>query len=665
MPSPVWYFRRLRRMSPAEVGWRTQDRIRQELWTRRSFGPAPQSARDRRGPVVPTAAQDAVPEDARAALIDAADRLLDGKWEVLGTLREDMVAPDWSLDPTSGRSYPERECSFRIDYRSAGDGRNVKQVWELSRHHHLTVLAAAFWLTGDERYATRAAEHLRSWWQANPVLTGVNWNSGIELGIRLISWVWTRRLLEAWQGAPDLFENNPVAHQQVYWHQRWLAAFRSKGSSANNHVIAEAAGQLVASTGFDWFGESAGWAADATALLEAELGNNTFDDGLNREQAFEYHGLVTQLGVIAAAEAQACGRGPGLATWHLLCRSVDALAALADEAGGPPRYGDGDDGRALVVDDPAASRWASLLATGAALFGPQRWWPQTTADVQSVWLAAMVGRRVDGGRRAERRGAHFPDAGVTILRSPPGEHDEIWCRLDGGPHGFLSIAAHAHADALSVEVRVGGIEVLADPGTYCYYSQPAFRRYFRSTLGHNTLELGGLDQSVAGGPFMWIRRAESSVLEADVDGTGLQRWSASHDGYERLEVPVIHRRTVTLRPVEGRLEIVDELETDGSNSARLAFHLGPSVEAVVEGNRAILCWVGPHAEGRRAVLTLPTALTWKAYRGSAEPVLGWYSSGFGRLQPATTLVGTGELGRSVLRTVFSLSQPLPEPLAQQ
>ena len=49
----------------------------------------------------------------------------------------------------------------------------------------------------------------------------------------------------------------------------------------------------------------------------------------------------------------------------------------------------------------------------------------------------------------------------------------MWCRRDAGPHGYLSIAAHAHADALSIEVRHDGVDVLADPGTYCYHGDDA------------------------------------------------------------------------------------------------------------------------------------------------------------------------------------------------
>ena len=112
--------------------------------------------------------------------------------------------------------------------------------------HHVTVLAAAFALSGDERYAERAASHLRSWWAQNPFLSGVHWTSGIETGLRLISWVWVRRLLEAWEEQLGYSRDNEVALAQIWWHQHYLASFRSRGSSANNHVIAEAAGLLVA-----------------------------------------------------------------------------------------------------------------------------------------------------------------------------------------------------------------------------------------------------------------------------------------------------------------------------------------------------------------------------------------------------------------------------------
>jgi hypothetical protein len=73
---------------------------------------------------------------------------------------------------------------------------------------------------------------------------------------------------------------------------------------------------------------------------------------------------------------------------------------------------------------------------------------------------------------------------------------------------------------------------------------------------------------------------------------------------------------------------------------RLAFHLGPAFSADLAGSRAVLTWARD-GEDRSAVLDLPGELSWRAHRGETDPPLGWYSPGFGRKDPATTLVGTG------------------------
>ena len=94
----------------------------------------------------------------RSALVRAADTVLAGTWTVLGSHRTDSADPDWFLDPVTGRRAPDRQLAFRVHHRDEAETGNIKQVWEMSRHHHITVLAAAWWLTQDERYADAAAE---------------------------------------------------------------------------------------------------------------------------------------------------------------------------------------------------------------------------------------------------------------------------------------------------------------------------------------------------------------------------------------------------------------------------------------------------------------------------------------------------------------------------
>ena len=250
---------------------------------------------------------------------------------------------------------------------------------------------------------------------------------------------------------------------------------------------------------------------------------------------------------------------------------ADSAAALVDERLRPPRQGDSDEGRGLLLDAPAANRWPSLLALADALVGRLDWWPRPPADAGSVIVGALAGakRHVEG--RPGQRPSRFADAGVTLLRTS-GEN-EIWCRCDGGPHGYLSIAAHAHADALSVEVRYAGIDILADPGTYCYHGERAWRSYFRSTIAHNTAELGGRSQSSERGPFMWARHAQAREVEVIDDGD-IARWTAEHDGYASLDPPALHRRSVLLDRASRSIDIIDEIE-GGSHDVRLAFHSRP------------------------------------------------------------------------------------------
>jgi hypothetical protein len=295
-----------------------------------------------------------------------------------------------------------------------------------------------------------------------------------------------------------------------------------------------------------------------------------------------------------------------------------------------------------------------LLAIGDAVFGALPWWPATTPDAASLAIGALLGRRMDGDVRPATRPSHFADAGLTVLRTAP--ENEIWCRCDGGPHGYLSIAAHAHADALSVEVRHRGVPVLVDPGTYCYQGDPAWRAYFRSTIAHNTIELDGHDQSDSEGPFLWVRHAQSQVHDSSTGPGDRQRWSASHDGYLALAHPAHHRRMVELDADARTLRIVDQLESAASHGVRMAFHLGPSIDVVLTGDRAELCWEDDDGATVRAVLELPGWLDWTAYRGSTQPILGWYSPAFGHKLPATSLVGQGELAWATLDTVLRFAE---------
>ena len=285
---------------------------------------------------------------------------------------------------------------------------------------------------------------------------------------------------------------------------------------------------------------------------------------------------------------------------------------------------------------------------------------------RAVRPAGLVADRRRRRRRAHRRAAarsshrpgsparpvprpgrpHFADAGMTILRRarrPTG--GEIWCRCDGGPHGFLSIAAHAHADALSVEVRHDGVDVLADPGTYCYHGEPAWRALLpldarRTTPWSSTAPTSPCRVARSCGPGTPEPGAGRSASSRRAPRAGRPSTTATAAADSRLCTAGRSSSTATRRT----LRVVDEVDSPlrprpagwRSTSAR-------SSTADCDGARALLSWTPTAATQRSAVLELPDRLRWTAHRGELDPPLGWYSAGFGRREPATTLVGHGRI----------------------
>src|SRR5262249_48323323 len=147
------------------------------------------------------------------------------------------------------------------------------------------------------------------------------------------------------------------------------------------------------------------------------------------------------------------------------------------------------------------------------------------------------------------------------LRSLPDAPGTLTVRVDHGPHGFLSTTAHAHADALAFELWVGGHPVLIDPGTYCYQGEPEWRRYFRSTRAHNTLEIAGADQAGQAGPFLWSCGPASWTKAASgIDDGNVAELTVAHDGYHRLESKATHRRHFHLDRANRMLTVEDRID---------------------------------------------------------------------------------------------------------
>ncbi len=656
-----WYVKRLSAMAPEEIAHRFFDRFHEAQWRRRYYAKAAPSAtlatkRHFIGGLSRERAKDA-PKGARENLLRVADRLLAGEWRTFAITRTDITPDvDWHLDPTTQTRAPADAYTFDIPFVGGASRFDTKYVWELSRHHQTTLLAMAFWLTGEDRYARAAAGLTQSWIRANPFLAGIHWASGIELGMRLIAFAWTRRLLADWPEVATHFENNESFAHAIVRHQWLLAHRRSYGSSANNHLIYEMAGLFVSTCCMPWHADAAAWRRRAARILEREFPKQIFPEGYTRELASDYNGFVLEALVICLIEGALVSAPLNTQASDCAQRMLDWLAANSDCRGHPPRQGDGDDATGLLLDAPDYDRWHDLsclrdawlgqppheapslrawllgpLAHPTNLSSPRKRGPSSTINPERTvnWVPACAGMTEKG---------RAPESGLIILRARARTPSEIWCAFDAGPLGYLSIAAHGHADALSLELRYGGAPVLADPGTFAYAGP--WRDWFRSTAAHNTVEFGGLSQSESGGPFLWTRHVRARLLRVEglEDDAPCASAVGEHDGYIGQRFAGRHQRNVMLDRQNAMLTIRDGLAAACPVPLRMSWHLHPDIVCSLAGHSAEL------ACGNAVLrLALPGALAWRAVRGSEDIGPGWYTPSFDMKCPTTALIGEGML----------------------
>lgn len=299
----------------------------------------------------------------------------------------------------------------------------------------------------------------------------------------------------------------------------------------------------------------------------------------------------------------------------------------------------------------ALSNYASLLATGALLFDRADFARKARQlDDKTRWL--MPSERIVAFERLASANSPvtvrraFPQSGYYIMGSDFDTPEEVRMLVDAGPLGYLSLAAHGHADALSIVLNVGGEEVLVDPGTYAYHTDPEWRRYFRSTRAHNTVLIDDADQSTQRGNFMWTRHAIARCLHFGTQGS-IQRFLGEHDGYSALREPIEHQREIVYDVEQRIFTIRDILEGVGTHEVaqhwHFSEHLAPSADVGGTSVRTARHRI-------RLVPDTPPAHM-HCYRGGSPEEGGWVSRRFGHKTPSTTVAWRYTAGpRTVLTT---------------
>lgn len=569
-----------------------------------------------------------------------------------------IKSEDWHRDIFSRKKF-QMSFAKKIKIRNEPN-LSAKAVWEINRLQFLTPLALKYKTTNDVKYLNQFINIIQSWKTNNPYMMGVNWYSNIEINLRLITWFLCWEALDA-----DKIIEHDVQFRAfvsddwlplIYQHCIYSYKNPSKYSSANNHLISEYAGLFIAASKWD-FKESEKWIKYSHQGLETEIVKQHSDQGVNKEEAAEYIQFITDFFLLSFIVGENTSRPFSPQYKDRLYMIFEYIYHFLDSKGNFPKYGDEDDGKCFIIDtDESFNNFRSLLTSGAIIFNDLKFKIKGDgADAKNLFLLGEKGRKkfdTIAGAEINEQSKFYVEEGHFIFKRKENDK-EIYIHFDVAPLGFLSIAAHGHADALSFLMHLDGEPFFIDSGTYTYHTEPSWRKYFMGTLAHNTIRINRQDQAKIGGPTLWLDHYKTKVIKAE-SNSNFDYVKASHNGYSKLGIT--HTREVHFEKNRNLIKIIDSINSKKADNylVEMPFHLHPTVQINTSTKNNFEL---SNDKNRKVTLQTDPKLNNLIFHGQIEPeIIGWYSKSFMLKEPCQTIMSSFKTSGNIqFETIISIN----------
>ncbi len=553
----AWYLNRLRAMNAKEVMWRIQQKMleRQE----RRYAQKPVAVTEM--PVDATLSHLTMEGNRLGICTENDGHIFKTTIPLLGGYDYETFKRDWHAGFQTHNHW-EKTCSYDLRYKQRDDIGDARTNWELNRHFQFALLAKNYFFSKDDQYVDELKKLFDDWNRKNPFLIGISWTSVMEVAIRAISWMYCLAFLQL-AGKKDDEKLMDALRIGILQMISYVEKHHSRYSSANNHLLVEAAAITLGGVAFD----HEPWVKEGVDILTEELPKQYFADGVNKEMSLHYQVFAMEAYALAAHVLIHQRRTLPSSWLSYLDRQCDFVCHCAASNDRYMEFGDDDEGKILDLDGGFACHTEHVLQWCSLLLGKRWFLTQQPSETLRCLFPIKTFEALSVQQRPHQETARcYQEGGYTMLRS---EDRRVLIGMDHAPLGFGSICAHGHADALSVQLMIDGVAILADPGTYLYHCDLARRNAFRQTSHHNTMCVEGKDQSEMLGAFLWGKKAHCRLLDFNHDGH-ITTLRASHDGY----APIIHERELIWDQHALQLTLHDRLSQ--SCQWTLSFVVGPA-----------------------------------------------------------------------------------------
>ena len=485
---------------------------------------------------------------------------------------------DWHSDIKSGYHWNPKTF-FRYIHYGHKPGVDIKVPWELSRFQHLNILGQAYTLSRDKKYADEFVNQINDWIKHNQVGFGVNWSCAMDVAIRAANWLVAQEYFidenlipkEFWE---DFYESINEHGKFIFKHLEYHSGY------TNNHYISNLVGLFFIAIYCPFLAGSQKWQKMAQKELEKEIDKQVYRDGCSFEASTSYHRLTLEL----LFYAELLGERAGIEFSSHFKEKVKKMFEFSLHGikpnGNIPQIGDNDNGRFLIFSKRPSLEHKYLLTIATIYYQSSKYkLRKFDFDEEAFWIFGEKGKKLFDKipfRKIPVPSKSFPNSGWYILR-----HCDDYCFISCGPTGTHGVGGHGHNDKLSFELMLNGKDVIVDPGTFVYTSNPELRNRFRSTAAHNVLYFNGLEQNEipVDNLFSLPEKVQIKVAKKENKNSKISFFG------EIQYSDITHTRVITYSPSIHQWRIQDELKGPLNRKAELRFHLSPGL--ILNENRII------------------------------------------------------------------------------
>jgi hypothetical protein len=536
--------------------------------------------------------REALSVEQQKKIIFAADKILEGYYNLLGSGNTLIVPIDWHTDFKSGFRWTPGKFFMNYNQVDLSDNADIKTVRELSRCHHFLQLGQAWLLTGNKKYSYEYFRQINHWIDNNPFMFSVNWSSTMDVAIRAVNWIY----------AAAMFTCNQELHRDIT--DRMVASLFEHGwfifnnleknyIYSNNHYAADIAGLILLGLLFSETDSGQRWLRFGKRELFQEIRRQLLPGGVSYEKSVNYCRLVNEFFTYSVIQLQKNNHYIPPDILYRIEKQFEFVMHYTKPDGLAPVIGDQDNGRLLPFSERDVNDHRYLLTIGSILFKRtdfRLYSPGMVTDALFLFgeKAVRIFDKLGTVNVPELKSRAFMDAGFFIMRN-----EEIYLFINNSGQGKysedpFSFASHTHADLLSFELYTGGRTILVDPGTYLYTSSPEDRYLFRSSAMHNTVTVDNKNQYefTKNKPFWYDSKAEPKTIGWQ-STDDYDCYIGEHNAYARLQDPVIHRRYFLFRKYRHEIKIIDRLTGTEPHDVSLHFHFNSGIDFMINENDVV------------------------------------------------------------------------------